>query len=115
MSFSPLREHRSEAEYNPFQHPPALAKAVKHYRSTLVGANIVSSSSQLCECCYRIVDKRKLSLRCPYTELGFISVSIALYFWVIQLAILLLAVVLLPAILLYLFQLELVAGYSSIL
>lgn len=57
MTYCQSREGRSEAEYNPFDHPPNLAKAVKHYRSTLVGVSNISSNSQLCECCGRVIEK----------------------------------------------------------
>lgn len=97
MNYCQLRGGRSEAEYSPFQSPPNLARAVKHYRSTLVGANIIAADTHLCECCSGVIDKRRLDLTCHFTELGFLSVSLALYFQVIKLAMGLLLVILLPA------------------
>ncbi len=100
-----LRGGRSNTEYNPFLCPPSLAAGLKHYRASLVGIAHNHPDSHLCPCCTRLIDKHKIPLSCHYTELGFLSVSIALYFHVLKLALAFLAILLLPAIVVCFFDL----------
>jgi hypothetical protein len=96
--YSQLRGGRSNTEYNPFMCPPSLAAGLRHYRASLVGLPHMHSGNHLCPCCAKLVDKHKIPLDCHYTELGFLSVSVALYFHVIKLALTFLAILLVAAI-----------------
>ena len=93
-----LRGGRSNTEYNPFLCPPSLAAGLKHYRASLVGLPQTHFDNHLCPCCAKLIDKHKLPLNSHYTQLGFLSVSIALYFHVTKLALAFLAILLVPAI-----------------